>query len=113
MIGRKAIGTVGYLGGLMSVPEEFNWAWGQMIQYNSEYLAESNEYVHMARAKVSYHAAARNSLVDQMLGDWLLQLDTDHKFDPDMLARMLFQMDRHQVDVLTAVYVSKSYPHFP
>ena len=39
LIQSKTIGTVAYLGGLANVFEEFCWCWGQLIQFNNEYLA--------------------------------------------------------------------------
>lgn len=113
LYGRKPIGTIGYLGGLMAVPEEFAWSWGQMIQYNAEYLCEPGEYVHLNRATLSFHAAARNLLTQQIYGDWLLQFDTDHSFEPDMAARLVYLMNKHDVDVITGVYVAKTWPHPP
>lgn len=113
LIGKKPIGTIAYLGGLMSLPEPFCWSWSQMIQFNSDYLVDSNQSIFYNRATVSYHVYARNSLVDQMKGDWLLMLDTDIKFEPDIAMRMLNIMDQHKIDVLAAIYTYKAYPHSP
>lgn len=113
LIGRKTIGTCAYLGGLMSIPEPFVYSWQQMIEYNSEYLVDSKTRINYTRAKVSYHSFARNTLVEQIHGDWLLQLDTDVVFEPDLLARMLLKMDKFGIDVLTAPYLYKSEPHPP
>ncbi|MEM3040421.1 MAG: glycosyltransferase [Nitrososphaerota archaeon] len=109
----KPIGTIGYLGGIMAVPEAFAWSWGQLIQYNTEYLCRPGEYVHYVRSKISLHDVARNSLVDQMLGDWLLMLDTDHSFDPDLASRMLNRLEQYDIDVLVGAYTSKSPPYVP
>lgn len=113
LLGKKTLGTIGYMGGLMNVPEPFAWSLAQMIQYNTEYLCEPGEIVHYTRATISYHAAARNNLVDQMLGDWLLMLDTDVTFDPDLCARMIHRMDTNDIDVLAGIYVHKAHPHPP
>ena len=118
LYGRKPLGTIGYLGGLMSLPEPFCWSFAQMIQYNSDYVCQANESIHYLRAMISFHAAARNSLVDQMLGDWLLMLDTDITFEPDLLARLLMifnrQLDTGQsIDVLAGLYQHKANPHHP
>lgn len=104
------LGTVGYLGGLSSVCEEFNWCWGQMILFTKE---EISQEIHYCRSKVSFHAHARNSLVKQTKGLFLLQLDTDIEFEPDLVVRMLDRMVRYNLDVLTGVYVSGSHPHYP
>lgn len=92
---------------------EFAWSLAQMIQYNSEYICQSNEFIHLTKAHLSYHSAARNQLVDTAQGDWLLMLDTDASFDPDLVARMLRVFDKYQLDVLTGLYHHKSPPHPP
>lgn len=111
LIGKKTIGTVAYLGGVMTLPEPFVHSYSQMIQYNYEYLLNPGEVIKYDHATVSYHSFARNSLVDNMQGEWLLQLDTDITFDPDILARMLLKMDKFGIDVLAGLYLYKAYPH--
>jgi hypothetical protein len=101
------------MGGVLSVPEAFAWAWGQMVQYNTEYLCEPGQHVHYDRATVSYHSFARNTLVKHMFGEWLLMLDTDMLFEPDIAVRMVCTMERHNIDVLTALYCYKSPPNPP
>ncbi len=112
-LGRKAIGTVAYLGGVPAVLESFAWSWGQMVQHNQEMLAEGTGYVHYDRAAISDHGPARNQLVQRFLGDWLIQMDTDHSFDPDIVARLVRTADAYGVDVLSAVYQMKMAPHVP
>jgi len=109
----KCLGTIAYMGGVMSVPERFAWSWTQMILYNKDYLVEPGEDVFYTRAVVSYHSAARNSLVEQIRGDWLLMLDTDHGFEPDIAVRLLHLADKHEVDVVTGFYQFKGPPHSP
>jgi len=113
LLGSKAIGTVAYLGGVPAVLESFCWSWGQMVQYNQELLCTGTEYVHYDRATISDHAPARNGLVARFIGDWLVQMDTDHSFDPDIVARLVRTADLYEVDVLSAVYQMKQPPHVP
>lgn len=113
MYGKKALGTVGYMGGVMAVPELFCWSWGQLVQYNQEFLCDADHFIHYTRVTYSDHAPARNSMARDFLGDWLLQLDTDHMFDPDILARMLRVMKEVDADVLSAVYQMKTPPYAP
>ena len=113
LLGKKIIGTVAYLGGVMSLPEPFVWSWSQMLEYNADYLVQGNERIHYDRATVSYHSFARNSLVDRMKGDWIFMLDTDLKFEPDALTRMVNLMYKHNVDVVTGLYQFKSHPYSP
>lgn len=110
---RRPIGTIAHLMLGLRGAEEFHWSWAQMVQYNAEYLCGPTEMVVYQRAMVSDHAFARNALVAGMKGDWLLMLDTDHEFDPDLAARMLRTMDQHQIDVLTGLYVYGGHPHAP
>lgn len=113
LLGKKILGTVAYMGGVDHLPEQFSWSWGQMIQYNTEYFCDKGEIVHYDHATVSFHSFARNCLVDRMMGDWLLMLDTDHAFEPDLCARMLWHMDQAEVDVLTGLYLYNSEPYYP
>lgn len=113
LLGRKIIGTIGIMSGIPSLPEPFSWSLLQMSLYNSDYLCEQNEQIHYEKATISFHAAARNDLVNRMHGEWLLLLDTDHQFDPDLAARMLFCMNKYKIDVLTGIYTHKAEPHIP
>lgn len=114
MISRtRPIGTVAYLGGLPALLEPFTWAWGQLIQYSSEYLCAPGEYLHLDHATISLHDAARNGLAAAFLGDWLVMLDTDHTFEPDLLVRLLTHANAHQVDVATALYRHRAWPGSP
>ena len=110
---RKIIGTVGYMGGIPTLCEPFAWSWGNMIQYNTEYLCAPGERMHYVRSTISYHAAARNGIVKEARGDFLLMLDTDHSFDPDIVARMWHRMEKYNLDVLSAFYLHRAPPHVP
>lgn len=110
---KKTIGTIAYMGGIQAVLERFCWAWGQMIQFNTEYLCKPGEIIHYAKATVSFHSFARNSIVEQMIGDWLLMLDTDHAFEPDLACRMVNAMNKYNVDVLGATYCHRTPPNSP
>ena len=113
LLGRKPIATIAYMGGIMSLPEPFVWSWSQMIEYNNDYLVEPNQSIFYYRSTVSYHVYARNNIVDTMKGDWVLMLDTDISFEPDLAVRMISCMDKYNIDVLTGVYNFKSPPHAP
>lgn len=113
LIGNKPIGTIAYMGGVMSLPEPFVWSWSQMLEYNQDYLASPAHSIYYYRATVSYHVYARNNIVDQMKGDWVLMLDTDISFEPDLAVRMITCMEKHKIDVLSGVYNFKSPPHAP
>lgn len=113
LLANKPIGTIGYLGGQPALLEEFTWSLAQMIQFNSEALCGAGEYVHLAHTKASFHSFARNSLVDAALGDWLLMLDTDHQFGPDLCLRLLDRLNVYQADVIVGLYQHRQHPHVP
>lgn len=110
---RQAIGTVAYLGGVPAVLEPFCWAWSQMVQYCWEFMTTPETYVHTYRARVSDHAIARNFVASQFLGDWVVMMDADHEFEPDIVARLLNAANTYGLDVLTGVYRFKTPPHYP
>jgi GT2 family glycosyltransferase len=111
---QKIIGTIGYMGGIMSVPEPFAWSWGNMMTFTPDALRQNlNEHIHPARAKFSLHDYARHDLLRQMHGEWILMLDTDISFAPDLAARMVATMYRYNVDVVTGIYSYKRPPHYP
>lgn len=110
---RRPIGTLAYMGGLGSVYESFAWSWGAIQTYNAEYINTPDAYIHIDRARISDHAIARNSLVERMLGDWLIMLDTDHEPEPDICARLIRAADGYGLDVLTGLYLLKHPPHYP
>jgi len=112
---KRILGTIAYLGGLPANLEAFTWAWGQLIQYSNEYVCNplQGEILHLDKATVSLHDFARNSLADRFLGDWLWMTDTDHAFDPDILARMLFLSHKYDLSVVTALYRHRAGPGCP
>lgn len=109
----RQIGTIAYMGGIMSVPEPFCWSWGNMIAYSQEALCGENEHIHTDRTKLSLHDYARNELISRMRGDWILMLDTDLSFQPDIASRMVRLFELNQLDVLCGIYSYKRAPHFP
>jgi hypothetical protein len=110
---QRHIGTIGYLGGIMSLPEPFTWSWGNLVAYSEEALCSEGQHIHWDRTSLSLHDYARNDLLTRMRGDWILMLDTDVAFEPDFAARLVRTMMAHNVDVLTGIYSFKKPPHFP
>lgn len=57
-------------------------------------------------------AAARNKLIQTAIDeqfDKIVLIDDDHKFKPDTLKRLL----AHDLDIVTALYVQRAWPHKP
>lgn len=113
LIGSKPIGSICYMGGVPAVLEEFCWSLAQLLVYSREALCQEREYIHIDRVKFSDHGPARNRLVENFLGDWLLMLDCDHQFEPDLLARMVWRMKKYNLDVLSGLYRFKDPPCSP
>lgn len=107
------IGTIAYLGGIMSLPEPFVFSLFQMALFTQSALCQDGEYIHGDHATLSLHDAARNELAGRMRGDWIFMLDTDMEFEPDICARLVTLMYRHKIDVLTGIYCYKAAPHLP
>lgn len=106
------IGTIGFLGGIMSLPTPFVWSWGNMLLHTQS-MCRPGDYINPDCARHGLHDFARNELVSRMLGDWLLMLDTDTTFEADFAARLIATMHRNNVDVLTGIYSVKSPPYSP
>lgn len=112
ILGRHPVGTVGYVGTPIN-PEEFTWSLVQLVQFCYEYMLPPGTHLHVDRSVVSGQAGARNELVKKMQGDWLLQIDTDHTFDPDLVMRMIQLFEGQKLDVLTGLYHFKQQPYNP
>jgi len=109
----NTIGTVGIMAGIHSLPTPFVKSLTDMIVYNNEYLLKENEQIFYDFADVSYHSMARNRLAKGIRGNWILMLDTDQTFSPDILVRMLWIADKHNIDVLSGLYHQKKEPFNP
>lgn len=108
----RAIGTVGRMWA-DNMPDKFVDSLTNLMSYSHRTLCGPDEYIHYDYAKCSWHELGRNNLVEGMRGDWLLQLDTDHVFSPDLLTRLLRLADRHGADVISGIYQTKYPPHEP
>jgi hypothetical protein len=114
LIFKNPIGTLAWMAGVWATPTDFTRSLAKMVAYNYESgIMGPHEFVHIDDQPTSYHSAARNALAKRFMGDWLLQLDTDHVFEPDLLARMVGLIRKWDVDVLTAVYRTKIHPYLP
>jgi GT2 family glycosyltransferase len=91
-----------------------------MLVYSYEFVcrARKGEILHLAYGRTSDVADSRNYLARTMMGEFILMLDVDHCFEPDLLARMLALFnspspDGDRVDVLSGFYRYRSYPYLP
>ena len=114
LLGSKAIGTVGVMGGIPAVLSKFAWSLVRLLIFSREALCGPTQHIHFDPIDFSDHAPARNSLANRFLGDWLLMFDCDHEFEPDLLVRMLHVMTAlPDCGALTALYRFKAPPHSP
>jgi GT2 family glycosyltransferase len=110
---RKCLGTVAYIA-VGNNPEPFTWSMVQLVQFCNEYVCtEAGEWIHWAHNTKSGQIIARNALAQGMMGDWLLMLDSDHDFEPDLLYRLLSAFTARDMDVLGGFYQFKEFPHQP
>jgi len=118
IIEKRPIGTLAYCGRGPHL-DDFTWAWTQLVQYTFEHLEmfcdRSKETIYIPHGAKSGQYFTRNWLSEAMLGDWLLSIDTDHSFEPDVLWRMLrvFNDARFPVDVLCGLYQYRGAPYNP
>jgi len=108
--GKQVSGTICYMGGWPFVYELFSYSWGKMIQYTTTH---HQGFINYDTIRSSSHAYARNIAAQNMKGDWILMLDTDIQFDPDIAVRMIETMEKYELHVLTGLYLYKKDPHYP
>lgn len=113
LLGAKPLGTIGVMAGVHSVPTAFALALAKLMVHSTEALCGPNRFIHLEHVSYSDHAPARNALARDLLGDWILMLDTDHDPPPDLLVRMLHRSEAADLDVLTGVYRFKAKPFGP
>lgn len=99
------------MGGIPAVLEQFCWSFAQLVAFNAEAINNNTDHVHYNRVTYSDHGPARNKLAAEMLGSWILMLDTDHQFEPDLLSRILRLADDTGAQVISGLYRFKMPPH--
>lgn len=116
LISPKCIGTVARMWG-KQFTEEFLNSWHDLVLYNTRHLESrvpyQETYIDYNYARNSWHEMGRNVLVEEACGDWLLMLDTDHMFAPDLLERLLGLRAKYKTTVLSGIYQYKFAPHAP
>lgn len=110
----RCIGTIARMGGCPAYLGEFVDSFVDLVLWNGLYLCGPGEEIHYPKPPwVSVHDAARNMLVAGMRGDWLIQLDSDHQFSPDIAWRLLNTAGATGCDVVTGLYQYRRPPHSP
>lgn len=109
---KKCLGTIVRMYNL-NFPDYFIDSWEKMIHFNNEFICDQSSYIHYTKGRVSYHELGRNGAVNEMRGDWLFMVDTDHMFAPDLLDRLLFLRQKYNSQVISGIYQYKVPPHAP
>jgi hypothetical protein len=55
----------------------------------------------------------RNQIAASFTGDWLLMIDDDHAFTPDLARRLLRHFADDRVDIVVPLVLNRGYPHHP
>lgn len=109
----KTLGTIGVMAGVPSIPREFTKSLAELLLFSQQYVCPPGTRVHVEWANYSLHFQARNNLASSCRGDWILMLDCDHAFEPDLLLRLLRLMELSAAQVVTGVYQFKGGNHSP
>lgn len=105
----QPIGTIGYICTTQICYEPFLMSMIQIVKYN----ATNGLNVLYGGSTRGDQAHARNILAENMAGDWLLMLDTDMKFPPNVFERMLKIATENNIEVLGGVYCMRTPPFRP
>lgn len=101
----KAKGTIGLMWGPLE--QSFKRDYLAMMEFSRRYICGPNEYLKEVDGSVSWHPIGRNEIVEKSEGEWLLMLDTDHRFQPDLLIRLLNEMELSGAEVVSGLYLNK------
>lgn len=80
----------------------------QAMLFTQKTLCKSDEFINYDWATYSWHAGARNQLVERAEGDYLFQTDCDHSFAPDAIARLWRIMHKENVSIVSGIYQYKA-----
>jgi hypothetical protein len=107
----RYIGTVAEMGGVPAILAPFHHSMKALIQWSARYVCRPGEDIYYPDPpRCSIHDVARNIMVETMRGDWLLMLDTDHSFEPDLLYRLINLSEQTGADVVTGMYQYRQPP---
>jgi GT2 family glycosyltransferase len=101
----KAIGSVGLMWG--SLGQEYKRCYLEMMEFNRRYICGPNEYIKEVDGSVSWHPIGRNEIAEKSEGLWTFYCDTDQVYKPDLLIRLLNEMELSGADVVSGLYLNK------
>lgn len=112
LLTERCLGTIGRMWGDVFY-KGFTDSLVELMLYSQRQLCKQDEYIHYAQGCASYHFLGRNRLAQDMKGDWILMVDGDHMFAPDLLVRLLDLKKRTNALVVSGIYQIKVPPHRP
>lgn len=90
-----------------SVPARFAQALASLRSVDdSKVMFNAGSLVYLSRETLSVHAV-------KMEADYMLWLDSDMVFDPDLLVGMMKTITENDLDILTGIYFRRSSPYTP
>lgn len=102
----RAVGTIGRAWA-DTVYSDFCDSYADMRVFSDKVLCKPGEFIHSVVGSYSWHSGMRNEMVEAAEGEWLFQTDTDHKFTPDVLVRLLRVMEEEKVNIVSGIYQFK------
>jgi GT2 family glycosyltransferase len=101
----KVKGTVGLMWGPLE--QGFKRDYLAMMEFSRRYICGPDEYLKEVDGSVSWHPIGRNEIAEKAEGLWTFYLDTDHRFQSDVLIRLLNEMELSGADVVSGLYLNK------
>lgn len=74
---------------------------------------QPDQSVHRILLQGNVLTLQRNECIQRMKGDWILFIDDDMVWDPDVVGRLIQTRDEHDFDMLGALCFRRSPPHQP
>jgi len=84
-----------------------------MVYYTHIQKCKPGEYIHLDKAQCSWHILGRNTLAQNMKGDFIFMSDCDHAFAPDTLVRLMNIKEKIGAQVISCIYQYKNAPFGP
>jgi len=113
-LGRRVLGTVAFCQKDWFVtPRQHAKCARELHAWTAECMASAGKSVRFMEELGTDHSIVRNAIAAKFWGNWLLQLDCDHTFLPNILQRMLAVFQERKLDVLTGLYYQKKPPYLP
>lgn len=88
-------------------PRPFENFYKNMVALTRKFHCGAGEELKETDATVSWHTAGRNEIANKAEGAWTYFCDTDQIGKPDVILRLLHQMEKHKAAVVSGLYLNK------